>query len=1008
MTSGESGAVDYVELHAHSAYSFLDGASQPEELAVRAAELGYPALALTDHDGVYGSLEFAHAAKHFGVRPITGAELTLADRSHVTVLVETPQGYSNLCRLITAAHAHTRPEEGVAAAGGSRARPGAAGGAERGLVCLSGCARARPGSARPERTARLARAFGRDRFFVELQRPYERGDARRNAPLRDLAESLGVPTIVTGDVHAHHPRRAPLQDVLVAVRHRSSLEGCEAERRGNHECVLLSPAEMRRALPGGSGRGRAHRRARRAAAVRPDQGARLPLPRLLRQPRAGDRAARAGLQASVRGPLSDAAAHAATRGARPSRRGAEADRRARPGRVLPAPLGRARARARVRARGAGPRARRATSLPPGRGRGSSVGSLVCYLTGLSHVDPVGAELSLGRFLNRELDGRARHRPRLPARHPREADRRASPSATAASTQRSSPRSRRIARAARSATSARRSACRTPSSSGSPASPKAGTRSASPRSCSCSRTPTQALSPRWRAFARALPRDRRAAAPHLAAPGRNGDLVAAARRARPGAARRDGRPADVPVGQGLVRRRRLPEDRPARARDALRGRGLRRADRAATRASRSTSRASRSTTRDVYDEIQRADTVGDFQIESRAQMQSLLRTRPENLDDLTVQVALVRPGPIQGKAVHPYIEHRQRLREDPSLRPAGRPPAARRVPALDARRRRLPGPGARGRDRARRVQRGGGGGVAARDEPQAQRTRRSRRTASASSRARCANGVDEATADLVYDKLVGFSGFGFPKSHAAAFGLLAYQSAWLRHHYPAEFLCSLLNAQPMGFYPPATLVRDAQRRGVETLPPDVNVSAADARSRTARCASASTTSTAIGEDEAKAFVEERERGGPFDASAISRSATPLSERRARDARSSSGACDCFGLPRRDAPVAARARAARGERARLGRRGEAARAPARPDRGDAGPARADGVGADARRLPHDEPLGRRPSARAPASAPAARGAVSSEELERGRTARRCRSRAWRSRGSGRRPRTASCSC
>src|SRR6266540_1111599 len=105
--------VPYVELHAHSAYSFLDGASLPEELAVQAAELGYEALALTDHDGLYGSLEFAHAAKAFGVRPITGAELSLTDGSHVTVLVETPQGYSNLCRLITIAHAHTRPKEGA-------------------------------------------------------------------------------------------------------------------------------------------------------------------------------------------------------------------------------------------------------------------------------------------------------------------------------------------------------------------------------------------------------------------------------------------------------------------------------------------------------------------------------------------------------------------------------------------------------------------------------------------------------------------------------------------------------------------------------------------------------------------------------------------------------------------------------------------------------------------------------------------------------------------------------
>src|SRR5215218_7992034 len=101
----------YVELHAHSAYSFLDGASLPEELAVRAAELGYEALALTDHDGVYGSLEFAHGAKALGVRSITGAEVTLAGGTHATLLVEDARGYANLCRLLTEAHAGTRPKE---------------------------------------------------------------------------------------------------------------------------------------------------------------------------------------------------------------------------------------------------------------------------------------------------------------------------------------------------------------------------------------------------------------------------------------------------------------------------------------------------------------------------------------------------------------------------------------------------------------------------------------------------------------------------------------------------------------------------------------------------------------------------------------------------------------------------------------------------------------------------------------------------------------------------------
>src|SRR4029450_7475735 len=130
----------YVELHSHSAYSFLDGASQPEELAAQAAELGYVALALTDHDGVSGSLEFAHMAKAFGVRPITGAEVTLEGGSHVTLLVETPQGYANLCRLLTAAHAGTRPQ-----GGGGPLAPTAAHRLllerNQGLVCLSGCAR---------------------------------------------------------------------------------------------------------------------------------------------------------------------------------------------------------------------------------------------------------------------------------------------------------------------------------------------------------------------------------------------------------------------------------------------------------------------------------------------------------------------------------------------------------------------------------------------------------------------------------------------------------------------------------------------------------------------------------------------------------------------------------------------------------------------------------------------------------------------------------------------------
>src|SRR6266508_495054 len=237
----------FAELHCHSAYSFLDGSSHPEELAARAGELGYEAVALTDHDGVYGSLEFAHAAKAFGVRPITGAEVTLSDESHITLLVETPQGYANLCRLLTAAHSGTRAKLTEPTLPSLDRHLLAA--HSEGLICLSGCARQGLAVRNANGAAELAAVFGRDRFFVELQRPYERGDARRNARLRQLAETLGVETVATGDVHAHHERRVRLQDALVAIRHRTSLEGAERERRGNHECVLLAPAELADRFP---------------------------------------------------------------------------------------------------------------------------------------------------------------------------------------------------------------------------------------------------------------------------------------------------------------------------------------------------------------------------------------------------------------------------------------------------------------------------------------------------------------------------------------------------------------------------------------------------------------------------------------------------------------------------------------------------------------------------------------------------------------------------------------
>ena len=392
--------MSYVELHCHSAYSFLDGASHPEELAARAPpELGYEALALTDHDGVYGSLEFAYAAKAFGVRPITGAEVTLADGSHVTLLVETPQGYSNLCRLLTAAHAGTRPKRSRVAP--AEPRPAPVREIQRRPDLPFGLRAAGLGTRNPNGAAELAAVFGRDRFFVELQRPYERGDAQRNARLRSLAETIGVQTVATGDVHAHVPKRALLQDAMVAIKHRTSLEGAERERRGNHESVLLAPEAAAERFP--DDLDAVERTVELAERLEFDLTEELGY----RYPDFSDRDEPAIAQLTGVCNRAFEARYSErqrpqAQGAGAARRRAGADRRPRSRRFLPPPLGGARAgqggRAEVRGRDS-PR----HSLPPGRGRGSSVGSIVCYLTGLSHVDPVTADLSLGRFINRELE-----------------------------------------------------------------------------------------------------------------------------------------------------------------------------------------------------------------------------------------------------------------------------------------------------------------------------------------------------------------------------------------------------------------------------------------------------------------------------------------------------------------------------------------------------------------------------------------------------------------------------
>ena len=878
----------YVELHAHSAYSFLDGASQPEELAARAAELGYDALALTDHDGVYGSLEFAHAAKHFHVRPITGAEVTLTGGAHVTLLVETPQGYSNLCRILTAAHALTRPNEGREPLPPSVPQR-VVEELHDGLVCLSGCARDGLAVHYPNAAAELARAFGRESFFVELQRPYERGDARRNAKLRDLAEALNVKTIATGDVHAHDARRAALQDVLVAVRCRSSLDGCERERRGNHECVLAAPADMAERFP--DDRDAVERTAELADRLRFDLTEELGY----RYPDFSDGADPAIVQ--LRG-VCDRAFAERYGGLNGHKR--RVRERLREELALIDELGLAgffllhwevlELAREVALEVRGPGSMRHV-LPPGRGRGSSVGSLVCYLTGLSHVDPVAANLSLGRFLNRELasvpdidldfprDIREKLIVRVTERYGREH------AALVASfaTYRSRGAIRDVGKALGLPFADLERLARY--SDGWNAQRVGEELLALPDAQS------KLASPRWRAFGElcseiaGLPR-------HISQ--------------HPGGMVISSRPLVelVPVQPAAMAGRQMCQWDKDSCADAgflkidLLGLGMLSAveecvDLIARRRGEQIdlSRIALDDP-DVFAEIQQADTIGCFQIESRAQMQTILRTRPENLDDITIQVALVRPGPIQGKAVHPYIERRQKLRDDPAYEPPAdhellREPLRETLgvvvfqdQVLDVAMH-LAGFTVGEAEGLRRA-------MSRKRSHAALEAYRERFVAGATGK-----GVDEELAHVVYDKLVAFSGFGFPKSHSAAFGLLAYQSAWLRHHHGAEFLAALLNAQPMGFYPPATLVRDAQRRGIETLPPDVNRSGVHCDLEGDAVRVGLKYVQGVGVDDAEAVVAAQ----PYSSIRELAQRTPLSHDELA-ALVESGACDCFGLPRRE--------------------------------------------------------------------------------------------------------------
>ncbi len=842
----------YVELHCHSAFSFLDGTSLPDELVAAALERGHSALALTDHDSVSGSMEFAVAAKQQGLRAIHGAEVSVTDDAsdaagtgprHLTLLVRDARGWANLCRLLTRAHAQTRvyaSEKPVPRREGPRRSRGSATRTSRpvgepsvtleeveahaeGLVCLSGCARR---GVRDEPTMRrLLRAFGRDGFRVELQRPFHRHDRALNRGLSALADRLGVPCVATGDAHAHTPARARLQDAFVAIREHTSLDASEPLRRGNHSHVLTTPEAM-------AARFADHPDAvteteRLADTLRFDLTSDLGY----RYPGAEDGEADRKLAEIC---------HGCFEARYPTSSPLRADAAARldDELALIASLGLSgffllhremlELARDVAVEVRGTNTARAL-LPPGRGRGSSVSSIVCYLTGLSHVDPIANKLLLGRFLNEEIS----NLPDIDLDFPRDVrevliprvhDRFGRDSAAlvaAFPTFRARGAIRELGKAlGLPPGEIERVARGSEGWHGEDVDRDIATALGVDRLTAPDGLPSN----RWDWLA-ALAEEAHGLPRHLSQ--HSGGMIVATRPL-----------VDCcPVVPAAMEGRQMVMWDKDSCSDAgflkidLLGLGMLSAVERCVEliAARRGERVDLS--RIPYDDpatfkaIQEAETTGVFQIESRAQMGSLRRTRPENLDDLTIQVAIVRPGPIQGGAVNPYIERLQRLRVEPdfevpfdhhSLEPVLRDTLGTII----------------FQDQVIEVSMAFSGFSPGEAEGlrRAMSRKRSAEAIEAHHRSFVEGAmtrwpdVDEALAERVWSMVVGFSGFGFPKAHGAAFGLLAYQSTWLRVHYGPEFLCSLLDEQPMGFYPPDALVHEAQRRGIEILPPDVNASA----------------------------------------------------------------------------------------------------------------------------------------------------------------------------------------
>ena len=799
--------IEYVELHAHSCYSLLDGASTPEELVERAAALGMPALALTDHDAVYGAVQFQKAAQAAGVRPIFGAELTLApedgngDPQHLTLLVENATGWSNLCALITAARHHAPKGEALLP-------PDVLDQHTEGLIALSGCRhgavvqalRCRDEAAARAHAQRCADLFGRAHFYIELQHHRLPHDRALNCRLAGLARTIGVEVVATNNVHYATAEAHDLQDVLVAIRHLLTLD--EARARGplrpNAEYALKSGDELAALFVDTPEALANSLRIAEQCAFQLDFG----LQTLPVFPAPEGRSAHAHLEALCREGLQ-------------TRRLVASD-------AVECQLDHELAvieRAGLSnyflivwdivrfAREQGIRC---------QGRGSAANSLVAYLLLISPVNPLAHNLLFERFLSDERQATpdididfdaARREEVIQYVYARYGQAHAAMACTLV-TFRARSALRDVGKALGLSPELldRAAGVVDPYDAGDIGGTPGFNDLAGARKDS-------AL---WRQLVDlcrqidGLPR-------HLGI--HNGGMILMG---APLASRLPTEPATMTDRFVVQWDKESLEDAGIVKIDILGLRMLSAVSDALKIVEATTGAApdlSALTFDDdaVYEMVSHADTIGVFQVESRAQAQVLPRLQPREFNDLIVSISLIRPGPVQGNMVHPYL--RRRFGEETVVYPH------RLVqPALEE---------TLGvvlfQEQVLKVARDLAGFSGGQGE-QLRRALGSKRATEAISsfnqqfiEGAMKQGVEYAVASAIFDTLRAFGGYSFPKSHAAAFAVLVYQSAWLKRYHPQAFYCGILNNQPMGFWNPQIVINDAKRHGIKVLPVEVNAS-----------------------------------------------------------------------------------------------------------------------------------------------------------------------------------------